>query len=397
MSNKKIILLSLALLLITAGYWLFFKDAPQSGDIHSAITSLPLSSTQTATISSTPTAADSVMGGSVRLAWFYKPPENESISVLAENFDFFILTHRDEEERDELRTLGVETTIYQYLDFVQIMDPGSCTKRPYGNQVAYQIGDFCKILKEHPSWFLRDEQGELIRHDSNVYMDAGNSEYRQFWLERTKQMQMEFGWEGVFIDNVEASLNKLLRVGAQPANYKNDSEYQAAIEGFLQYLHVQYFKPQEVPVMANIIEWNNQDVWFRYMQYLDGVMIESFSLDYNNDYLLVDEWEEDINLAVKTQALGKTVILVAQGNEEDQAREEFALGSYLLANDGLAYFRYTNSESYGLVWLYDNYSIELGLPLGPAYQTGNMWKRDFEQGSVIINPLTYSTEFIFDK
>lgn len=348
-------------------------------------------------VSFTPTPSKSFPEESVRLAWFYKPPENDSLSTLSQNFDFFILTHRDEEERDQLRSLGVGTTIYQYLTFVQIMDPGSCTERPYGNQVAYQVGDFCKILQEHPDWFLRDKRGDLIRTEGDAYMDAGNPEYRRFWLERAKQMQEEFGWNGIFIDNVEASLDKLRRIGTLPGNYRNDAEYQMAIEGFLQYLQDQYFTPQNVPVMANIIELKDAKVWFRYMQHLDGAMIEAFSVDYNNRYLLFNEWKKQIDLVVQTQKLGKSVILVAQGKEGDQARQEFALGSYLLANDGTAFFRYTDSDNYEQVWLYDNYSIDLGIPLGPAYNKGVTWRRDFEKGTVIINPVTYSSELIFEE
>ena len=32
----------------------------------------------------------------VQLAWFYKPPDDNSLPILAENFDTFILTHKDE-------------------------------------------------------------------------------------------------------------------------------------------------------------------------------------------------------------------------------------------------------------------------------------------------------------
>lgn len=335
---------------------------------------------------------DSIDQKTVQLAWFYKPPENSPLVTLAENFDFFILTHRDEEERDELRTLGVNTTIYQYLLFVQIMDPGSCTERPYGNQVAYEIGDFCRLEKEHPDWFLRDKNGDIIRKGLNAYMDAGNSEYRQFWLERAQQMQVRFGWNGIFIDNVEASLDKLDRLGALPAKYETDAEYQAAIEGFLQYLYNNYFQPQNIPVMANIIELKDDLVWYKYLQYLDGAMIESFAVDYNNHPLLPTEWKRQINLAIQSQAEGKSLILVAQGEQDDSSREEFALASYLLVNDGKAFFRYTNSNSYELLWLYDNYSLSLGNPLGPAKSSGLEWHRSFENGTVKVNPFTGSAQ-----
>jgi len=323
--------------------------------------------------------------GSVNTVWFYKPPENGPLSTVADNFDMFILTHRDEEERDEMRALGVDEPFYQYLLFVQIMDPESCTDRPFGNQVAYKPGDFCQLLAEHPDWFLRDTNGNLIRRGDNVFMDPGNDGYRAFWVERAKEMQDQFGWDGIFIDNVEGSLAKIYREGVEPANYRDDASYQQAIEGFLLYLKANYFQPENKPVLANIIELRDVSVWYRYMEHLDGAMIESFATDYDG-YYSANDWAFQMEVIQETLEAGKTLVLVTQGDEGDRDRQEFALGSYLLINNGNAYFRYTNSDYYNQIWLYNNYNIALGAPLGPAYQTGSVWQRDFERGYVIVDP-----------
>ena len=66
----------------------------------------------------------------IQLAWFYKPPEKESLPILAENYDIFVLTHKDEGQRDTLKSLGVKSPILVYLQFVEIKDPGSCTEGP---------------------------------------------------------------------------------------------------------------------------------------------------------------------------------------------------------------------------------------------------------------------------
>lgn len=329
--------------------------------------------------------------GSVNTVWFYKPPENGSLSTVADNFDMFILTHRDEDERDEMRALGVNEPFYQYLLFVQIMDPESCTDRPFGNQVAYKPGDFCQLLAEHPDWFLRDTNGELIRRGDNVFMDPGNEGYREFWLQRAKEMQDQFGWDGVFIDNVEGSLAKIYREGVQPANY-NDATYQQAIEGFLAYLKQNYFGPENKPVFANIIELQDVSVWYRYIEHLDGAMIESFAADYDDRYLSASDWEYQMEVIRRSQEAGKSLILVTQGRENDRARQEFALGSYLLVNNGQSYFRYTNSDYYNQIWLYDNYSLALGSPLGDMYKVSSAWRRDFEKGYVIVDPVMNAVE-----
>lgn len=51
----------------------------------------------------TPTAPSNDI---IRLAWFYKPPENGQLDLVAQNYDFFILTYKDEKERDRLKATG---------------------------------------------------------------------------------------------------------------------------------------------------------------------------------------------------------------------------------------------------------------------------------------------------
>jgi hypothetical protein len=94
-------------------------------------------------------------------------------------------------------------------------------------------------------------------------------------------------------------------------------------------------------------------------------------------------------MAERTQTEGKHILLVSQGPQEDAQRQQFAYASYLLIANKLASFRYARADSYGYVWMYDNYSLQLGEPLGRRYQANGLWQRDFEKGSVRVNPRTH--------
>ena len=326
----------------------------------------------------------------IQLAWFYKPPEDgTSLSLLAQKFDTFILTHYDEDERDELRQLGVDDPVLEYLLFVQIQDPGSCDARPYGNQVAYKVGDFCLLNAEHPDWFLRDKNGEMIRKDKNVYMDPGNLAYREFWVTRAKELQDLYGWEGIFIDNVEASLNKFERIGQFPAKYPSDESYQVAVEDFLAYIRDNY---QNQPLYANIVEYEDPLVWLRYLEFLDGGMVEDFAVDYNNRYYSPSDWEQQLQMVVDAQKMEKSLILVSQGQKNDLEREKFSFASYLLVSGGNVSFRYADADSYEKVWLYENYFHSLGTPISGYYESEGGWRRDFSKGYVFVAPLLHRSE-----
>lgn len=323
----------------------------------------------------------------VKLVWFYKPPVTGNLDPLAEHYDFFILTRMDEKTRDGLRSMGVEAPILQYLLFAEVQDPGGCSEQPNHNQVAEDIGDFCELESQHPDWFLRDALGNgLANDDGYKIMDAGNSEWRNYWLERARISQETLMWHGVFLDNVEGSLVKRYRYFGVPKDYPDDVRYQAAIEDNLRFLYTTYFQPSGRLLYANIISVYDPAVWFRYMQYLDGAMLENFAVGWNEDYKDVSDWEAQLEIVEKTQAMGKEIILVAQGAEFDHQRETFALASYLLVNNGKAYFRYSNDLAYNQNWMYDNYFLALGLPLGPRYLLDDTWVRDFEKGRVMVNP-----------
>jgi hypothetical protein len=340
----------------------------------------------------TPTAATLSFQPNYRVgfAWFYKPPEEILLPILPQHYDFFILTHRDEEERAILQALGVRQPIPNYLLFTEIQDPGNCEKEPHGNQVAYLPGDFCRISTEHPDWFLLDAFGNRIVDDGDYYnMDPGNPGFRAFWLERALELQRNYGWEGVFLDNVEASLSKYRRHGALPAKYPEDSSLQTAVEGFLAYLQAKNIRP----LYANIIAVRDKSVWLRYLHYLDGAMLENFAVDWRGNTLSPTEWADEMDVLSTSQQMGKILILVAQGHKDDLPRQQFAYASYLLINDGLAYFRYAHSSAYREVWWYTNYEIDLGKPLGPIYQNDRFWKREFEHGQVQVDTEEMTAEF----
>ena len=46
--------------------------------------------------------------------------------------------------------------------------------------------------------------------------------------------------------------------------------------------------------------------------------------------------------------------------------------------------------AYNQAWLYDDYKLALGTPLGARYKVGTAWKRDFSNGSVSVDPSSHA-------
>ena len=307
----------------------------------------------------------------VNLAYFYKPPSNSDAATITSYFSNVVLTGGDESFRDQLIANGFASSIPQYYRSEGIQDPGSCTGNPANNQIAYKAGDFCDISKNHPDWFLLDTNGNRMRTSptsSYWRMDPGNAGWRSFFVSRLLEIDQQKGWSGVFLDNLEASLGEIKRDGLLPAKYQDDASYQAAVKGFIQYLYTNYAQAYNRPMMANIISRSTEAQWFNYTPYLTGAMQERWAVPWSGTagYQSESKWSADMALAEKTQAQGKYIMLIAQGSKTDTARQNFAFASYLLVSNGKASFRYTDSSIYSEVWLYDNYKVQLGSPLGLA-------------------------------
>ncbi len=382
------------ILVIAAGEILTSSNPPSQTNTlqsHTTQTGVPgvVSVTRTPQVTATPPPSDVI-----RLAWFYKPPNTTHMEIVGKQADFFILTHKDESALAAFKAQGVAVPFSQYLLLAEIHDPGNCSDGPRGNQVAYKEGDFCAISSQHPDWFLLDKNGKRIGDGDTWFMDPGSDGYRAFWLERARELQETYGWQAIFLDNVEASRAKMVKGNEPLANYPDDESYQRAVEGFLTYIRQNYFEPRGKAMYANIVSVDDDAVWDKYMEYLDGAMIESFATDWDRGFPSTQDWEEQMDQAERALIGGKTLILVAQGKQDDVALQNFAFASYLLLANSNVYFRYTHSDSYREWWTYENYELNLGAPLGDRYEENGVWRRDFQNGYLIVNPQQRQAEIV---
>jgi len=253
------------------------------------------------------------------------------------------------------------------------------------------------IDSEHPDWFLLDKRGRRIGGGEVYWMDPGNPGFRAFWLDRAREMQEQYGWNGVFIDNTQASLGKFRSLNRLPEKYKTDEEYRTAVEGFLEYLQRNYFLPSGRKMYANITDTQNYEIWPEYLDYLDGVMVENFAAGWLERNKARAEWEEQMSALEEAHRRGKTTILVSQGEQDDLKRQAFSFASYLLVANEYAFFRYAQSGFYSQLWLYENYNLELGPPLSPRYREGANWRRDFLNGYVTVNPATLDAAIVITR
>jgi hypothetical protein len=130
-------------------------------------------------------------------------------------------------------------------------------------------------------------------------------------------------------------------------------------------------------------------------------MDESFSVSWVDRWRSPDEWQGQLQRAQRWLDMGKGLVMVGQGPQDDTSRMDFTLASFLLVANENAFFRYTRFDSYyNSLWLYPEYDTarSLGLPLGVCREvSGGVWHRDFEHGYVEANPTEHWGRVVVQK
>lgn len=354
--------------------------------------------------------ADATTDTNVRLAYFSKPASNVDTATVAASSRIVILPHKDESYRDALRAAGYAGQTLEYILAGEAQGPGpyadasapcDTSFQPFGNNVAWQPGDFCANIHPHEDWFLHNSAGQRLYSTSarGVFyqMNVANPGWQQFAAQRMAEMLGSFGFDGVFLDNVELNWTKPL--GRLPDSdggiqeFASNDDFRAGWTSYLAVLS-DALRPHGQLWANGVNDSNDGSDWNDYLPYLDGGMFESFATGYA-DGLSPGAWQRQLDQAAAMLAQGKGVIGVAQGAPDDFTAQQYALASYLLiADQQFAYFRYAASASYQELWLYDNYAVRLGAPLGARYQQADgTWRRDFSCGAVIVDPAGGTAQF----
>ncbi|MFN0072563.1 MAG: putative glycoside hydrolase [Chloroflexota bacterium] len=364
---------------------------------------------QPSTIAASETSPMLPMVSSVPLALFYRPlSDGTSVSLVAERFASAILTHGDESYRDQLRAAGFKGPILQYLVANEASGPADlrdardvCSQYLHsGNDVSGIAQDFCHALHPHEEAFLHNAAGNRIystlswQEDSGTrtryyyLMNPGSTVWRQYFLSQAEKNARQMGYTGLFIDNIDRTLERGVGRSANSdgrvREFDSDEAYRRAVEGGLAMLRSRL---GHLPLWGNVTTaYFRPNEGHQFTPYLDAVMNEYFVGLWRGQLPDPALWEAQLSQAEAIIQAERAFIAVAQGDQNDLGRLQFALASFLLVADERAYFRYTDETTYEQGWMYDDYRSGLGAPTGKRYRTEQFWQRDFKCGRVRVDP-----------
>jgi hypothetical protein len=261
---------------------------------------------------------------------------------------------------------------------------------PYEKGTSVIGTDFQWVQANHPEWFLKNAGGGLIRSTFGAYLlnpvDPGVRAWQQ---ERARQAQSQ-GWTALYYDSLGTfGIEGPDGVAINPASGRpfTDQEWLNATSGLAGAID----QAVSVPVLVNGLR-SGVGYWGGARELLNGSqggVFEACFRDANaplGSFGPEGAWESQVRAIEDTQAHGDIALCMVKawggGGSHDQWHD-FALASFLLADNGRAFFHFDATAKGGPP---ADSSVPIGRPAGPRAAQGGAWVRDFTRGAVAVNP-----------
>lgn len=247
-------------------------------------------------------------------------------------------------------------------------------------------------------WLLRDSAGRIITRgsDPDNALDVGNPEFRDAAANFLVAKCRNENWSGVLMDELNSSFGW----GGWPSTpvlYPTDAAYQNALVGFVQVLasrlHAAGFR----------LAGNLGTVNTRYLSFCQNIV--KAGVIPNSEYFVAGgdgsvpasiedgRWSEQVSWLEWSLANGSQTLIHDKQTAERPAC--YGLSTFLLVDDGHGVYgadvAYSASTTYPQCFAD---ALRLGAPLGARRQVqSGVWRRDFANGSVIVNASRNATTY----
>lgn len=332
----------------------------------------------------------------------------------------------------------------QHFDFVLV-------KGEIGKQVVEKVRNFAKSANKKivivaytnamfdfvfkptdENAYTHNAQGKRVKETHYAQgwslLNLRSQEWRQFFVEKSRQKIDRQGFDGIFIDDMgmASGLSKIKRIDSPPGYgsgsgwraFSDEEWYQAGYD-FLDYVKKELGK--NVVIFNGLYHQPPQyDITF--LEVTDGGMREGFILTGRYDRFLSEKaWKKLLNQAIKDiNKYNKKFIAACRMQKEGATVEDrmFCFTSYLLINKPGHVFYSPPKCPFGVrgakavemfkkmifeVVYFPEMEVDLGAPLEDAgsineyYDSANkVYKRKYSNGLVVVNPSSQPRKLSLD-
>ncbi len=262
------------------------------------------------------------------------------------------------------------------------------------------------FIDAHETWFVHDSKGSRM-HEANGgdswawLLNINTDGYRAFEEQRVVDLVFQNPYDGYFLDTSNPYwpiFRDWYDVNDQPTTPTNDvlqnwPDWMLSFQRELRAMtgtktHIFNSWPN------NVGRYNDYKYWLEAtLAAVNGVQFDGFCYNRSQPWS-TSSWQYQVTSAQRILGMGKIAMLKSPMDnlQQDLGKlhqlQRFCFGSYLLVADGKnAYFR-NPDEADVVYWNERLFTAPIGQPTGAYYTVGDLYRRDFTNGTVIVNPTT---------
>lgn len=332
----------------------------------------------------------------------------DQLKILADNYDLNSLAAYQKEQGLILKKYNPNFKLFLYIDSgIHSEENLDIVGDDVGN-IDEQNIDW--IIQNHPDWLLRDKNGNPIRsgrglsNEGEYWGDPGNREYQEFFAEKVNKALERSGniWDGVLLDQFFGILDNFTNYANanQQTRYKTDPEFQAAQLAFMRRLS-ELVKVPVIPNLDGSTSIQYPDFFVELAKTGGGIENEIYPFENSDETdasLLPSDSLASLIEGILQLPKNKYVRISAKpgGMAGNIDRTLYAYFTYLLiaGPDRQIYWSFKEGDSSIPHYWYKEFDLDLGRYLSEV-EFGDVWKRELENATVIINPYRQEKQFNF--
>ena len=336
-------------------------------------------------------------------------PTQDEIERLAAHYDVFYLNALASHRIPVIRQANPRAKVLMYFAISltkesKLHDAGSVDEE-----------DTEWIVQNHGDWLLRDGQGRPVEGKSwsvKFWADPGNEQWQAFFTQKLNLAIDKSGgpWDGVILDEFltgRSSTAASWAGGGRPqARYATDAAWQEAQLAFLRYMAPRIrvpIVPNVEPVVLNPTSEGFNPEFFTEVQRIAGgaeAEIFVFHRAHPSGFLGKEMVEVYLDRARRTPA-GKMMFLNSATAASFAGNPDLTLFSYftylLVAGpEREIYWTCKEGDSEIPHFWYREFDLDLGPPREEMQTLGGVWKRDFTNATVVVNPSQGAADYAFE-
>lgn len=248
-----------------------------------------------------------------------------------------------------------------------------------------------KEVAKHPDWFLKDVSGtsRLVHREWKWRaMDLSHSGWTDHLIsDICRELQACPAWDGVFVDDVWTAFRDEF---VRETDQKAAAPATGCVENFFRHTRIVIARLKQAVGQRAVIV-NEDFVHGDYLGHCDGALMEIFVHSSLFDTLKVDRWYWKLSLDLLEKSghrrklfLANSMIKPGASLEETQRVQRFCYATYLLGMHSSSYYSF--HSSYDVMPVLEEWSLDLGAPLGKCFVKDRVYFRKFAKGLVVVNP-----------